>query len=124
MNSLPTNHRTHGPWPHPVFRLAADLTTRAEAALYRILFSCPHFNLRVTKRQKHHAKMSTQAPTSPEEIALAARRAFEASQLVEPSERNVALDAIRRVLEERKGEVLEANKRDMEVCACAGTGEV
>ena len=60
--------------------------------------------------------MSTQAPTSPEEIALAARRAFEASQLVEPSERNVALGAIRRVLEERKGEVLEANKRDMEVC--------
>lgn len=58
----------------------------------------------------------TAASTSPESIALAARRAFEASQLVDPSERNVALSAIRRVLEERKEDVLAANKRDMDVC--------
>jgi glutamate-5-semialdehyde dehydrogenase len=64
-----------------------------------------------------HTKMTheTSQPGTPEEIALSARRAFEASQLVEPSERNVALDAIRRLLEEREAEVLEANKRDMEV---------
>ena len=54
--------------------------------------------------------------SSPAEgIALAARRAFEASQLVDPSERNIALEAIRRVLQEKKAEVLEANKKDMEV---------
>lgn len=55
------------------------------------------------------------APASAEEIAIAARRAFEASQLVDPSERNVALEAICLVLEQNKDQVLEANKRDMEV---------
>ncbi len=50
-----------------------------------------------------------------ETIARAARSAFEESQLVDPSERNVALEAIRRVLEESRDEVLAANKRDMQV---------
>jgi glutamate-5-semialdehyde dehydrogenase len=61
--------------------------------------------------------MADQASSSSpaEGIALAARRAFEASQLVDPSERNIALEAIRRVLEAKKGEVLEANRKDMEV---------
>lgn len=60
--------------------------------------------------------MSDQSNQSPAEtIAIAARRAFEASQLVDPSQRNVALEAIRSVLEERKADVLEANQKDMEV---------
>ena len=50
-----------------------------------------------------------------ENIALAARRAFEASQLIDPSERDVALKAIKRKLLERKSDVLSANQRDMEV---------
>lgn len=50
-----------------------------------------------------------------EGIAQAARRAFEASQLVDVSERNVALNAIRQVLEQHKDEVLAANKKDMDV---------
>ncbi|TYJ55089.1 glutamate-5-semialdehyde dehydrogenase [Cryptococcus floricola] len=49
-----------------------------------------------------------------ESIAVAARRAFEASQLVDPSERNVALYAIHEVLEAHKDEVVAANKKDME----------
>lgn len=63
--------------------------------------------------------MSGQEPlaNSAETIALSARRAFEASQLVDPKERDVALEAIRRELESKKAEVLEANQKDMEVGA-------
>lgn len=50
-----------------------------------------------------------------ESIAIAARRAFEASQLVDPSERDVALKAIRETLQAAKDEILAANKKDMEV---------
>lgn len=50
-----------------------------------------------------------------ESIAIAARRAFEASQLVDPSERDVALKAIRETLQASKDEILAANKKDMEV---------
>lgn len=48
-------------------------------------------------------------------IAIAARRAFEASQLVDVSERNIALEAIRSKLEQARDEVLVANKKDMQV---------
>lgn len=65
---------------------------------------------------EHNSMADQPSSSSPAEgIALAARRAFEASQLVDPSERNIALEAIRRVLQEKKAEVLEANKKDMEV---------
>lgn len=60
----------------------------------------------------------TEASTSSspaEGIAKAARSAFEASQLVDPSERNIALRAIRKVLEENKDDVLQANAQDMEL---------
>lgn len=50
-----------------------------------------------------------------ESIAIAARRAFEASQLVNPSERDVALKAIRETLQASKDEIIAANKKDMEV---------
>lgn len=50
-----------------------------------------------------------------EGIAIAARRAFESSQLVDPEERNVALEAIKEVLQEKKDEILIANKKDMDV---------
>jgi hypothetical protein len=53
--------------------------------------------------------------SSAEKIAVDARRAFEASQLVEVAERNIALEAIRAKLEESRDAVLEANKKDMDV---------
>ncbi|BEJ12519.1 hypothetical protein CspHIS471_0209790 [Cutaneotrichosporon sp. HIS471] len=49
-----------------------------------------------------------------EAIALNARRAFEASQLVDPSERDMALTAIRTALSEKRDEVLAVNKADMD----------
>ncbi|WVQ84762.1 glutamate-5-semialdehyde dehydrogenase [Cryptococcus sp. DSM 104549] len=69
---------------------------------------------------------SSTAPTGgAESIALAARRAFEASQLVDPSERDVALRAIRDVLVQRKEDVLEANRKDMEAAdALAKAGKL
>jgi glutamate-5-semialdehyde dehydrogenase len=51
---------------------------------------------------------------SAESIAKAARAAFEASQLVDPSERDVALSAIRSAIASARDEVLAANKLDME----------
>lgn len=106
--------------PHP--------STRPSAAERNFLFH-PYLPTSLTlipipSPDKHRINMSTDtaAPTAPESIALAARRAFEASQLVDPSERNVALSAIRRVLEERKEDVLAANKRDMDVCPSSHLG--
>ena len=52
-----------------------------------------------------------------EGIAKAAKLAFEASQLVEQSERVKALLTIRDELQARKKEILDANARDMEVNA-------
>lgn len=66
---------------------------------------------------------SSQSGGSAESIAIAARRAFEASQLLDVSERNVALEAIRSKLEQARDEVLAANRKDMEVsCPCALVG--
>ena len=62
-----------------------------------------------------NGEASSSSSSSAETIAISARRAFEASQLVDTSERNVALEAIKTVLEKRKDEVLAANKKDMEV---------
>lgn len=60
-----------------------------------------------------------------ESIAIAARRAFEASQLVDPSERDVALKAIRETLQASKDEILAANKKDMGAAeALAATGKL
>lgn len=59
--------------------------------------------------------MSEGSGSSAEGIAIAARRAFEASQLVDVSERNIALEAIRSKLEQAKDDVLSANKKDMDV---------
>ena len=55
------------------------------------------------------------AASAAEHIAIAARRAFEDSQLVDPAERNIALKAIYDVLTQSRDEVLTANKKDMEV---------
>lgn len=52
-----------------------------------------------------------------ESTAIAARRAFEASQLIDPAERDVALAAIRDALAEARDEVLAANVKDMEAAA-------
>jgi len=51
------------------------------------------------------------------DIAKAARAAFEASQLIDSSERVKALHAIHSELELQKTAVLEANRLDMEVFA-------
>ncbi|KAF9446200.1 glutamate-5-semialdehyde dehydrogenase [Macrolepiota fuliginosa MF-IS2] len=52
--------------------------------------------------------------SSAEEIAKAAKAAFEASQLIPSEERIVALHAIKRELEARKDEILTANKEDLQ----------
>ncbi|WWC87113.1 glutamate-5-semialdehyde dehydrogenase [Kwoniella dendrophila CBS 6074] len=57
---------------------------------------------------------SSSSSNAAESIAKAAREAFEQSQLVDVSERDLALKAIREVLEGKKDEVLKANKEDME----------
>lgn len=49
-------------------------------------------------------------------IAHVARQAFEATQLIDPAERDTALGAIRSILEESRDDVLAANRRDMQVC--------
>jgi glutamate-5-semialdehyde dehydrogenase len=51
-----------------------------------------------------------------ESIARAAKQAFEASQLMQSSERIKALTAIKHELAASKTEILEANRKDMEVC--------
>lgn len=53
--------------------------------------------------------------TSPTEIAKAAKSAFEASQLVDSSERVNALKIIKDELEALRNKIQEANKADMEV---------
>ena len=57
----------------------------------------------------------SESSNAAEGIAKSARLAFEASQLVDVSERNVALQTIRKVLEQRREDILVANKKDMEV---------
>ena len=60
---------------------------------------------------------SSASSSNAESIAIAARRAFEESQLVDPAERDVALKAIRQTLEAAREEVLEANRKDMEAAS-------
>lgn len=55
------------------------------------------------------------ADRGPVEIAKAAKAAFEASQLIDSSERVQALHLIKGELEELKDEILAANKEDLEV---------
>ena len=50
-----------------------------------------------------------------ESIARAAKLAFETSQLLLASERMNALSAITRELQANKAQILEANRKDMEV---------
>lgn len=50
-----------------------------------------------------------------ESIARAAKLAFEASQLLPASERTSALRAITKELGANKSQILEANRKDMEV---------
>jgi hypothetical protein len=58
---------------------------------------------------------STSSNNAAEAIAKGAREAFEASQLVDVTQRDVALAAIREILETSRDDVLTANKQDMEV---------
>lgn len=52
---------------------------------------------------------------SAEDIARAAKAAFEDSQLIESSQRINALHEIRKALESNKEEILAANKEDLKV---------
>lgn len=61
------------------------------------------------------SEASSSSNNAAEGIAQSARRAFEASQLVPVEQRDIALYAIRKVLEENRADVLAANKKDMEV---------
>jgi glutamate-5-semialdehyde dehydrogenase len=53
--------------------------------------------------------------SSAEEIAKAAKAAFEASQLIPSEERVAALHAIKRELEAKKNAILDANREDLQV---------
>lgn len=53
---------------------------------------------------------------SSEEIAQAAKIAFEESQLISSTERIKALETIRQQLERQKKEILAANAEDLKVC--------
>ncbi|WWC67780.1 glutamate-5-semialdehyde dehydrogenase [Kwoniella pini CBS 10737] len=57
---------------------------------------------------------SSSSSNAAQSIAKSAREAFEQSQLVDVSERDVALKAIKEVLEGKKEEILKANKEDMD----------
>lgn len=61
--------------------------------------------------------MSTSATTPPsaETVAKSARSAYEASQLIDSSERDLALERIRALLEQNRDAVLEANQKDLDV---------
>ena len=62
------------------------------------------------------SSLSSPEPISAKVIAKAAKTAFESSQLIPSSERVKALHEIRKQLENAKEDILEANKRDLEVC--------
>jgi glutamate-5-semialdehyde dehydrogenase len=51
-----------------------------------------------------------------EQIAKAAKEAFDASQLIDASERVKALYEITKELEALKDEIKESNRQDLEVC--------
>lgn len=53
--------------------------------------------------------------SSAETVARAGKEAFDASQLLDASERTKALSAIKRALTEAKAEILAANARDVQV---------
>ncbi len=53
--------------------------------------------------------------SSAEDIAKAAKVAFEASQLIPSDQRISALHAIKRELEAKKEDILSANKEDLQV---------
>lgn len=59
--------------------------------------------------------MSSNDTSAATTIARAAKAAFEASQLVPSSERVRALSEIRKELENAKAEILDANRRDLQV---------
>lgn len=54
-------------------------------------------------------------PRTAEEVARAAKKAFEASGLITSEERSTALLAVRAELEQHKDAILEANQKDMAV---------
>lgn len=60
---------------------------------------------------------SSGAPPSAEQVARTAKEAFDASQLLESSERHAALLALKRALTDAKEEILQANRQDIEVRA-------
>lgn len=64
--------------------------------------------------------MSTDPQSPAATIAKAAKAAFEASQLVPSTERVNALQEIRKELEAAKAQILEANRRDLEVRRSVG----
>jgi glutamate-5-semialdehyde dehydrogenase len=62
--------------------------------------------------------------SSAEEIAKAAKSAFEDSQLIPSAERVTALQNIREALASKKAEILAANKEDLKVTPAFPPGDV
>lgn len=68
-----------------------------------------------TVHRQLYLTLVTLIMSSAEEIAKAAKLAFEASQLISVDERVAALRHIRQELEAHKPEILAANAKDLEV---------
>lgn len=68
-----------------------------------------------TNRAQISATTHSTMTRSAEDIAKAAKKAFQASQKFSSEERSNALLAVRQELELNKDRILEANKKDMEV---------
>jgi hypothetical protein len=64
------------------------------------------------------AEHSTMSSRTAEEIARAAKKAFESSGMIASEGRSTALLAVRAELERHKDAILEANRKDMEVGLC------
>ena len=61
---------------------------------------------------------STSAASAAEQVAISAKSAFDAAQLLEdgPAERVRALHLVREALHANKQLILDANAKDMDVC--------
>lgn len=76
----------------------------------------PHLLLNRNCETRKSLESMSEATTT-EQIAKSAKAAFEASQLVDSSERVKALHVIKEELEALKVEIKAANRADLEVCS-------
>lgn len=81
-----------------------------------LIFPCLRVYSGGTKFDHDSLQTLSSTAMSSEEIAKAAKDAFEASRLIPSAERVAALESIRQQLELQKAEILAANAEDLKVC--------